>query len=62
MIVIGEVHLRVLLTEFLDYYNRDRPHRTLSLDIPLPRQSGGRGDIVVRPAFGGLYHVYARAA
>ena len=62
VIVIGEGHLRALLTEFLDYYNHDRPHRTLSLASPLPRQRGGSGGVVARPVFGGLHHVYARAA
>ena len=62
VIVIGEGHLRALLTEFLDYYNHDRPHRTLSLASPLPRQRGGSGGVVTRPVFGGLHHVYARAA
>ena len=62
VIVIGEGHLRALLTEFLDYYNHDRPHRTLSLVSPLPRPNSGSGDLVARAVFGGLHHVYARAA
>ena len=62
VIVIGEGHLRALLTEFLDYYNHDRPHRTLSLASPLPRQRGGSGGGGARPVLGGLHHVYARAA
>lgn len=31
LIVIDERHLRAVLGEFADYYNRDRPHRSLWL-------------------------------
>ena len=62
VIVIGESHLRALLTEFLDYYNHDRPHRTLSLVSPLPRPNDGSGSVITRAVIGGLHHVYARAA
>jgi putative transposase len=31
LIVIDERHLRAVLAEFADYYNRDRPHRSLGL-------------------------------
>ncbi len=61
LIVIDERHLRAVLAEFVDYYNRDRPHRSLGLQSPLPDgvRSGGR--VVSRPVLGGLHHVYARA-
>ena len=36
VIAIDERHLRAVLTEFADNYNRDRPHRSLSLHGPLP--------------------------
>jgi len=62
VVVIGEGHLRALLTEYSGYYNHDRPHRTLSLVSPLPHPTGGRGDVVARAVFGGLHQVYARAA
>ena len=31
LIVINQRHLHTLLAEFVDYYNRDRPHRSLGL-------------------------------
>jgi transposase InsO family protein len=31
LIVINQRHLHTLLNEFVDYYNRDRPHRSLGL-------------------------------
>jgi hypothetical protein len=34
VIVLDEQHLRSVLTEFVQYYNHDRPHRTLGLQTP----------------------------
>jgi len=62
LVVIDERHLRVVLGEFADYYNRDRPHRSLGLQSPLPGSVRVRGRVVSRPVLGGLHHVYARAA
>ncbi len=62
LIVIDERHLRPVLAEFVDYYNRDRPHRSLDLQSPLPRGARAGGRLVSRPVLGGLHHVYARAA
>jgi transposase InsO family protein len=28
-----------VLTEFIGYYNHERPHRTLSLQMPVPRSA-----------------------
>jgi transposase InsO family protein len=36
IIVFNERHLRGVLLEFADYYNRDRPHRSLRLASPVP--------------------------
>ena len=62
MIPVSEAHLRKILAEFVDYYNRDRPHRSLGLQAPLPKPQPGHGLIAVRPVLGGLHHVYERAA
>ena len=62
LIVIDDRHLRAVLGEFADYYNRDRPHRSLELQSPFPRSVRARGRVVSRPVLGGLHHVYARAA
>ncbi|HVS07562.1 MAG TPA: integrase core domain-containing protein [Candidatus Dormibacteraeota bacterium] len=42
LIVIDERHLRAVLAEFADYYNRDRPHRSLSLAGTLGRSKPDR--------------------
>ncbi|TMD04206.1 MAG: DDE-type integrase/transposase/recombinase [Chloroflexi bacterium] len=62
LIVIDERHLQAVLAEFADYYNRDRPHRSLGLQSPLSSSVRAGGRVVSRPILGGLHHVYARAA
>jgi transposase InsO family protein len=62
IIVLNEGHLRGLLKEYLDYYNRDRPHRSLDLEPPVPRRRGEATGITRRSVLGGLHHAYARAA
>jgi transposase InsO family protein len=62
VIVLNERHLLTLLTEFLRYYNRDRPHRTLDMQTPVPSRPRSRGVVVTRAILGGLHHAYARAA
>ena len=58
VIVINERHLRAVLVE---YYNLDRPHRSLGLQSPLPRPLVRDGPVTRRSVLGGLHHVYARA-
>ena len=62
MIVVNEQHLWAVLTEFVPFYNHERPHRTLSLETPTPVVRARAGPIRSRPVLGGLHHVYERAA
>jgi len=62
LIPTSERHLRRVLAEFVDYYNHDRPHRSLGFQAPFPKHSASHGRIAVRAALGGLHHVYERAA
>jgi transposase InsO family protein len=43
MIVMSERHLHAVLTEFIGYYNHERPHRTLALQMPVPGSAYRRG-------------------
>ncbi|MEV0381776.1 integrase core domain-containing protein [Nonomuraea sp. NPDC050643] len=64
LLIFGERHLRTVLDEYSDHYNRHRPHRSLGLRaptddsdvIPLPT-----GRIERRQVLGGLINEYQRA-
>jgi putative transposase len=62
VLIVNEVHLCALLQEFRDYYNRQRPHRTLHLEQPVPAARLPAGTIRARPVLGGLHHHYDRVA
>ncbi len=54
-------HLRAVLAEFVEYYNTERPHRSLLLDTLMPAVRPAAGLVHSRPILGGLHHVYERA-
>jgi transposase InsO family protein len=62
VIPLDERHLRAVLAEDVDYDNRDRPHRTLRLETPLPTTRSPTGAVHALPVLGGLHHSYTRAA
>ncbi len=60
MVVLGEAHLRRILTKYAAYYNGLRIHRSLNEDAPIHRAIQYVGDIVSVPVLGGLHHHYCR--
>jgi len=69
LIPLNEKHLRRTLKEWVDHYNRGRPHSSLGLGIPdppsdLPREASSRYRIpqhyrvATKPILGGLHHEY----
>jgi Integrase core domain len=64
VIVLGEHHLRRLLTAYLTYYLGARTHLALEKDAPTPRrvQAPTEGRAVAFPEVGGLHHRYERRA
>jgi len=63
VIVVGEGHLRQLLSEYAAYYARDRTHLSLDKDAPDGRPVEAQtGTVVELPRVGGLHHRYARLA
>jgi len=70
LIPLGEKHLRTLLAEWVEHYNRGRPHASLGPGIPDPPQglpaplAENRHEIpedhrvVAKPILGGLHHEY----
>jgi len=66
--VFNERHLQKIMDEFVDYYNRRRPHRSLNQQPPCPDPTATfpvstdpPGRIIAEPVLGGLHHVYQRA-
>jgi len=64
VVVIGERHLREILSKYVNYYNETRTHLSLSKDAPEPRsvQLPSEGRVVQVPRVGGLHHEYLRRA
>ena len=61
VLVINEAHLRRVLVEFLDYYNRCRPHQGLDQQSPIERPEPlTEGLIRKRPVLGGIINDYYR--
>jgi transposase InsO family protein len=52
MIVLGEGHLRRILTKYAAYYNEWRTHRSLNKDAPMHRAVQRVGSIVSAPVHG----------
>jgi transposase InsO family protein len=62
LIILDEQQLQSILAEFVQYYNLERPHRTLHLETPAPALRAVEGSLQSRPVLGGLHHVYKRVA
>jgi putative transposase len=64
MIVLGEQHLRRILTAYFSYYHKSRTHLSLRKDAPETRavHPPSMGVIVEIPDVGGLHHHYERRA
>ena len=64
VIIFREGHLRRVLKEYFEYYNRYRVHQSLEMDAPEGRkiQSPEQGNAIVYPHVGGLHHRYERRA
>jgi transposase InsO family protein len=60
VIVLGEAHLRRVLSAYAGYYNASRTHLALAKDSPNHRPVRRCGVISSMPVLGGLHHTYAR--
>jgi len=60
VVVLGERHLRLVLSSYLTYHNEARTHLSLDKDAPIPRAVQGVGRIFAKPHLGGLHHQYVR--
>jgi transposase InsO family protein len=55
MIILNEKHLRNVMKEYQEYYNRIRPHLSLNRNSPIPRKTESieDGDIISIPVLYG---------
>jgi transposase InsO family protein len=60
VIVLGETHLRQILSLYAGCYNEARTHLSLAKDAPISRPIDRFGRIIAEPMIGGLHHRYAR--
>ena len=62
LVPLNEAHLRKILGEYVEYYNRSRCHQSLEGNSPEPREvESGDGSVYAIPQVGGLHHRYRRA-
>jgi transposase InsO family protein len=59
-IVLGETHLRRIMSAYAAYYNKARTHLSLGKDAPISRSIEEFGRIIAEPMVGGLHYRYAR--
>jgi len=67
LIILHEAHLRRVLTAYVAYFNRARPHQGIGQRRPQPGIAADvapcpGGGVVAVPVLGGLHHDYHRAA
>src|SRR5680860_456249 len=60
MLIIGEAHLRQVLSAYAAYYNQARTHLALQKDAPSHRAIQRSGAIVGIQILAGLHHQYVR--
>jgi transposase InsO family protein len=63
MLITGERHLRLVLSEYIDHYNQHRPHRALHQSPPAghthPPAPGANTRVLRQGRLGGLISEYA---
>jgi putative transposase len=66
VLILGDGHLRAVLTEYRVYYNTARLHQGIAQCVPggehLTAGDLDRGRIRRKPVLGGLINEYSRAA
>jgi putative transposase len=67
LLILSRRHLERVLREYVDHFNRERPHRALELRAPqpsrqvIPLRSQHETAVSRRDRLGGLIHEYAWA-
>jgi hypothetical protein len=61
-LIINRNQLKVVLTEYIGYYNTQRPHQGLEQHVPQNYSPQKEGEILKRPILSGLHNHYFRKA
>ena len=70
VLILGETHLRAVLTDYQAHYNMARPHQGIAQRVPADETDAHRasltdvdtGQIRRKPVLGGLINEYTHAA
>ena len=62
LLIFGERHLQLVLRQYIDHYNRQRPHLALELRPPEPASTLGSGSVLRQQRLNGLIDEYHRVA
>ena len=63
ILVLNEAHLWRVMLEYIEYYNRARPHQGLEQRCPLPiDRARAAGQVKCRDLLGGIVHDHYRDA
>jgi hypothetical protein len=68
VVILGEAHLRAVLTDYQAHYNTARPHQGIAQRVPAdepdaqPATGVGTRQIHRKPVLNGLINEYVRAA
>jgi transposase InsO family protein len=74
LLILSERHLHEILKEYIEYFNRSRPHQGIGQGIPAvaappegkpaPESAEAKADgrVIAFPVLGGLHHDYRKAA
>ena len=54
VLIVSQQHLRWAMKEYINYYNRARPHQGLAQQAPIPLTRSPRGTIRCRDVLGGI--------
>lgn len=63
LLIVNQKHLHSVLTEYVNYYNSERPHQGIDQKTPILRLPDNRdGPIQRKDVLGGIIHTYYRKA
>jgi putative transposase len=63
LIILNERHLHRVLSAYVEFFNRRRPHQGLGQRCPIPLAAGPhQGDVQRQEILGGIIHDYERLA